>query len=94
MPLAMPTVDRFSDSTESINSPQDNRNNKEAPKDPKADNLKNVPIIRKSGICRILAELVRSYPQCARLIADYTFHPSDSDVIVEVCFYVNLHFFF
>lgn len=71
-------------STGSTNSPKENRLNKNAPKDPRADNLRNIPIIGKSGICKILAELVQSYPQCARLIADYRFNASDSEVIIEV----------
>ncbi|GIX92131.1 e3 ubiquitin-protein ligase HUWE1 [Caerostris darwini] len=87
IPLTIPNVDGFSDSNESINSPRENRMNKDASKDNKSDNsfMKNVPIIRKSGICRILAELVRSYVQCARLIADYSFYADDSELITEDC---------
>ncbi|GBM42389.1 E3 ubiquitin-protein ligase HUWE1 [Araneus ventricosus] len=87
IPLTIPNVDGFSDSNESINSPRESRLNKDASKDAKSDtsSMKNVPIIRKSGICRLLAELVRSYAQCARLIADYSFYADDSELITEDC---------
>ncbi|KAF8790741.1 E3 ubiquitin-protein ligase HUWE1 like protein [Argiope bruennichi] len=87
IPLALPNVDSFSDSNESINISRESRLNKDASKDSKSDtsSMKNVPIIRKSGICRLLAELVRSYAQCARLIADYSFYADDSELIIEDC---------
>lgn len=86
MPLTIPNVDGFNDGTESLSSRDGSRLSKDSSKDNKSDtsSLKNVPIIRKSGICRLLAELVRSYAQCARLITDYSFHAGDSELITEV----------
>ncbi|GFT18781.1 e3 ubiquitin-protein ligase HUWE1 [Nephila pilipes] len=87
IPLTIPNVDGFSDSNESITSPRESRLNKDTSKDGKSDtsSMKNVPIIRKSGICRLLAELVRSYAQCARLIADYSFYADESELLTEDC---------
>lgn len=87
MPLTIPNVDGFGDGTESVSSRDGNRPSKDSSKENKPDSssLKNVPIIRKSGICRLLAELVRSYFQCARLITDYSFHAGDSELITEDC---------
>nr|XP_042906094.1 E3 ubiquitin-protein ligase HUWE1 [Parasteatoda tepidariorum] len=87
IPLTIPNVDGFSDSTDSLTTPRDNKSTKENSKDNKneSSSMKNVPIIRKSGICRLLAELVRSYVQCARLITDYSFHANDSELITEDC---------
>ncbi|GFQ86462.1 e3 ubiquitin-protein ligase HUWE1 [Trichonephila clavata] len=87
IPLTIPNVDGFSDSNESITCPRESRFNKDTSKDSKSDtsSMKNVPIIRKSGICRLLAELVRSYAQCARLIADYSFYADESELLSEDC---------
>ncbi|KFM70449.1 E3 ubiquitin-protein ligase HUWE1, partial [Stegodyphus mimosarum] len=88
IPLSIPNVDGFNDSTESISSPREgSRLTKDASKDSKSESssMKNIPIIRKSGICRILAELVRSYSQCARMITDYSFHAGDSELVTEDC---------
>ncbi|GFW06194.1 e3 ubiquitin-protein ligase HUWE1 [Trichonephila clavipes] len=87
IPLTIPNVDGFSDSNESITMPRESRLNKDTSKDSKSDtsSMKNVPIIRKSGICRLLAELVRSYAQCARLIADYSFYADESELLSEDC---------
>ncbi|GFY42597.1 e3 ubiquitin-protein ligase HUWE1 [Trichonephila inaurata madagascariensis] len=87
IPLTIPNVDGFSDSNESISMPRESRLNKDTSKDSKSDtsSMKNVPIIRKSGICRLLAELVRSYAQCARLITDYSFYADESELLSEDC---------
>ncbi|KAG8199864.1 hypothetical protein JTE90_015857 [Oedothorax gibbosus] len=85
LPLTLPNVAGFSSSSESLSTPKTHKDNKDESKDKKPDKLKTIPIIRKSGICRLLAELVRSYPQCARLVADYSFQAGDSELITEDC---------
>ncbi|XP_035221251.1 E3 ubiquitin-protein ligase HUWE1-like, partial [Stegodyphus dumicola] len=88
IPLSIPNVDGFNDSTESISSPREgSRLTKDTSKDSKSESssMKNIPIIRKSGICRILAELVRSYSQCARMITDYSFPVGVSELVTEDC---------
>lgn len=95
MPLTMPNVDGFNDGTESLGSREGNRLSKDSSKENKPDSstLKNIPIIRKSGICRLLAELVRSYTQCARLITEYSFHAGDSELVPEVIFFKIILYF-
>ncbi len=41
------------------------------------------PLLPKSSICRLLAELVRSYAGCARLVAEHTFPAKMSDLVAE-----------
>ncbi|KAG1653506.1 E3 ubiquitin-protein ligase HUWE1 [Nymphon striatum] len=45
---------------------------------------KTRPLIPKSSICRLLAELVRSYPGCAKLISEYSYRECQSELITEV----------
>ena len=44
---------------------------------------KRRPLLPKSAICRLLAELVRSYAGCARLVTEHTFPAKTSDLIAE-----------
>ncbi|KAG1657518.1 E3 ubiquitin-protein ligase HUWE1 [Nymphon striatum] len=46
---------------------------------------KTRPLIPKSSICRLLAELVRSYPGCAKLISEYSYRECQSELITEEC---------
>lgn len=41
------------------------------------------PLISKSMLCRLLAELVKSYAGCAKLILEYTFTPSVGELVTE-----------
>ncbi|GAB6020027.1 hypothetical protein CHUAL_014109 [Chamberlinius hualienensis] len=43
------------------------------------------PALPKSAICRLLAELVRSYAGCARLVAEYTYKAGQSELVTEDC---------
>lgn len=43
------------------------------------------PALPKSAICRILAELVRSYVGCARLVIEYSYRAGQSELITEDC---------
>lgn len=94
MPLTMPSVDGFNDDTESLGSREVSRLSKDSSKKKKSNSssLKNIPIIRKSGICQLLAELVRSYSQCARLITEYSFHTGDSELVPEVSIFKKIIF--
>ncbi|XP_054708625.1 E3 ubiquitin-protein ligase HUWE1-like [Uloborus diversus] len=87
IPLTMPSVDGFGDSTESINNPRDSKSTKDPNKENKSESssLKNIPIIRKSGICRLLAELVRSYPHVAKIITDHYYTVGASELVTEGC---------
>lgn len=42
------------------------------------------PLLTKSVVLRILAELSRSYAGCAVLICQHTYHAGQSELIVEV----------
>eukprot|EP00095_Tigriopus_kingsejongensis_P000123 maker-scaffold450_size166944-snap-gene-0.20 protein:Tk00123 transcript:maker-scaffold450_size166944-snap-gene-0.20-mRNA-1 annotation:"hypothetical protein DAPPUDRAFT_313219" len=61
-------------------------------KEPKEDNpastkaeedLKKRPLLTKSAICRLLAELVKSYGGCAKLITDHVYESGISELIHE-----------
>ena len=54
-------------------------------KDASAEELdrKRRPLLPKSAICRLLAELVRSYAGCARLVAEHTFPAKISELVPE-----------
>ncbi|XP_032797159.2 LOW QUALITY PROTEIN: E3 ubiquitin-protein ligase HUWE1 [Daphnia magna] len=41
------------------------------------------PLLPKSAICRLLAELVRSYAGCARLVAEHIFPAKTSELVSE-----------
>ena len=45
--------------------------------------LKKRPLMTKSAVCRLLAELVKSYGSCARLITDHVYEAGLSDLIKE-----------
>lgn len=49
---------------------------------------KTRPLIPKSSICRLLAELVRSYPGCAKLISEYSYRECQSELITEVILHI------
>jgi E3 ubiquitin-protein ligase HUWE1 len=46
-------------------------------------NLKKRPLMTKSAVCRLLAELVKSYGSCAKLITDHVYESGLSDLIKE-----------
>ena len=54
-------------------------------KDVSAEELdrKRRPLLPKSAICRLLAELVRSYAGCARLVTEHSFPAKISDLVKE-----------
>lgn len=56
-------------------------------KDAKAEeaNKKLRPLLPKSSICRLLAELVRSYAGVAKLVYEHAYHSGQSELVVEVC---------
>ena len=43
------------------------------------------PLLSKSAVLRLLAELSRSYAGCAVLICQHTYHAGQSELITEVC---------
>jgi len=43
------------------------------------------PLLTKSAVLRLLAELSRSYAGCAVLICQHTYHAGQSELITEVC---------
>jgi len=43
------------------------------------------PLLSKSAVLRLLAELSRSYAGCAVLICQHTYHAGQSEIITEVC---------
>ena len=47
------------------------------------ENLKKKPLISKSSICRLLAELVKSYGNCAKQITDHVYETGSSEMIKE-----------
>lgn len=51
------------------------------------------PLLPKSSILRLLAELVRSYSVCAGLITQHVYHAGETELITEVnlnlCFLEN-----
>jgi E3 ubiquitin-protein ligase HUWE1 len=47
------------------------------------ENLKKKPLISKSSICRLLAELVKSYGNCAKQITDHVYEAGSSEMIKE-----------
>lgn len=81
-------VDANGDSSEPLSSARDSgKSNKDIGKDGKVDDSikKKTPLLPKSAVCRLLAELVRSYAGCARLIAEYTYPAGQSELITEDC---------
>ena len=47
------------------------------------DGTKKKPLISKSSICRLLAELVKSYGSCAKEITDHVYEAGSSEIIKE-----------
>ena len=45
---------------------------------------KQHPLLPKSAILRLLAELVRSYGGCAQLVAQHTYRAGQTELIMEV----------
>ena len=45
---------------------------------------KKAPLLPKSSMLRLLAEAVRSYSQCAKLVTDYHYTRGQSSLITEV----------
>ena len=90
----MPHVHGFNGDAETLEPSEGNKLSKDSSKEDKLNSStsKNIPIIKKSGICHLLAELVTSYPQCARLITDYSFHAGDSELVSEVSIYYYVVF--
>jgi len=43
------------------------------------------PLLTKSAVLRLLAELSRSYAGCAVLICQHVYHAGQSELITEVC---------
>ncbi len=41
------------------------------------------PLLTKSVVCRLLAELVKSYSSCAKLITDHIYEPGISELVTE-----------
>ncbi|XP_076049070.1 HECT, UBA and WWE domain containing E3 ubiquitin protein ligase 1 isoform X2 [Oratosquilla oratoria] len=48
-------------------------------------NKKKKPLISKSGICKLLAEFVRSYAGCAKLVTEYHYSAGTNEKITEDC---------
>ncbi|KAL3226526.1 hypothetical protein MRX96_004415 [Rhipicephalus microplus] len=48
---------------------------------PKED--KSLPLLPKSAVCRLLAELVRSYAPCARMVADHVYTAGQTELVPE-----------
>ncbi|CAN8001289.1 unnamed protein product [Ixodes hexagonus] len=48
---------------------------------PKED--KSQPLLPKSAVCRLLAELVRSYAPCARMVADHMYAAGQTELVPE-----------
>merc|ERR1711994_1109013 len=42
-------------------------------------------LLPKSSICRLLAEMVKSYAGCAKLITEHQYHAGISDLVKEDC---------
>ncbi|XP_067140217.1 E3 ubiquitin-protein ligase HUWE1 isoform X2 [Centruroides vittatus] len=74
-------------SESSVNGRERNRLCKDCVKDNKVGDTvkKSTLLLPKSIICRLLAELVRSYSGCAKLIAEYTYPAGQSELITEDC---------
>jgi len=51
------------------------------------------PLLTKSAVLRLLAELSRSYAGCAVLICQHTYNAGQSELINEVCL-VCFHYWF
>lgn len=47
------------------------------------ENSKKKPLLSKSAVCRLLAELVKSYGGCAKLITDHVYDAGISELIKE-----------
>ncbi|XP_076304373.1 LOW QUALITY PROTEIN: HECT, UBA and WWE domain containing E3 ubiquitin protein ligase 1 [Tachypleus tridentatus] len=62
------------------------KDNKQA-KDQKAEELakKTRPLLPKSAICRLLAELIRSYGGCAKLVVEHAYSAAQTELILESC---------
>merc|ERR1719187_14784 len=68
---------QLSDSAEKDSGSKDNKELEEA--------RKKRPLLPKSAVCRLLAEMVRSYAGCARLITEHLFTAGMSDLVKEDC---------
>lgn len=83
--LQVPSTDQAVPNEGSANVPT----NKEASKDENAtnskaeDELKKRPLFTKSAVCKLLAELVKSYGGCAKLITDHVYECGITDLIKE-----------
>ncbi|UYV80320.1 HUWE1 [Cordylochernes scorpioides] len=79
-------VPHLNGSSEASTSKDGNKGNKDGAKDAKNEEAKkNAPLIPKSAICRLLAELVRSYAGAAKLIAEHMFLAGQSELVPEDC---------
>ena len=68
---------QLSDSAEKDSGNKDNKEVEEA--------RKKRPLLPKSAVCRLLAEMVKSYAGCARLITEHLFTAGMSDLVKEDC---------
>ena len=68
---------QLSDSAEKDSGNKDNKELEEA--------RKKRPLLPKSAVCRLLAEMVKSYAGCARLITEHLFTAGMSDLVKEDC---------
>lgn len=44
---------------------------------------KSLPLLPKSAVCRLLAELVRSYAPCARIVAEHVYAAGQTELVPE-----------
>ncbi|KAL1452364.1 hypothetical protein MTO96_006282 [Rhipicephalus appendiculatus] len=51
--------------------------------DPPPKEDKSLPLLPKSAVCRLLAELVRSYAPCARMVADHVYTAGQTELVPE-----------
>ncbi len=56
---------------------------KEETKTPLPPKTENKPLLTKSSICRLLAELVKSYGSCAKQICEHTYEAGISEIIKD-----------
>ncbi|XP_077544919.1 HECT, UBA and WWE domain containing E3 ubiquitin protein ligase 1 isoform X4 [Haemaphysalis longicornis] len=50
---------------------------------PSAKEDKSLPLLPKSAVCRLLAELVRSYAPCARMVAEHVYSAGQTELVPE-----------
>ncbi|CAH1782935.1 unnamed protein product [Owenia fusiformis] len=81
--LIRPSLQPGTQGSSSDKKDEEKEESEEERKKKEEEKRKSKPLLPKSAILRLLAELVRSYAGCALLVAQYSYNVGQSDIITE-----------